>query len=271
MSVVSQQSWYLDWFNSSFYQKLHFQQKDEEASHFIHALIRHIKPAHGVTMLDTACGRGHQAKELSALGFDVTAIDLSEKNVDYARPMESSRLRFYLHDLRLPFWINYFHYAWNLFNRFGYYRTRREHDDAVRTIAGSLRAGGYFIVDYMNVRHQEERQVSETSQVIGSTQYLMRHWDDETHFYKKTTITDPALDQPYITTEQQAKLGLGDFTDMLSFQSLQIQEVFGDYMLSPYDVKKSPRLIIIAKKKGSDASDREKRLYSDGRATDALT
>jgi len=36
---------------------------------------------------------------------------------------------------------------------------------------------------------------------------------------------------------------------MLAYQDLQIQEVFGDYNFSNYDVRKSPRLVIIAKKK----------------------
>jgi len=35
---------------------------------------------------------------------------------------------------------------------------------------------------------------------------------------------------------------------MFAFHHLQIQEVFGDYSLGSYDVKKSPRLIMIAKK-----------------------
>jgi hypothetical protein len=45
-----------------------------------------------------------------------------------------------------------------------------------------------------------------------------------------------------------AKFSLGDFTDMLSFQKMQITEVFGDYDLNPYDVRKSPRMILLEKK-----------------------
>jgi hypothetical protein len=59
---------------------------------------------------------------------------------------------------------------------------------------------------------------------------------------------------------------------------MQILEVFGDHNLNPYDIRKTPRLIIVAKKKtrlldeqGSDHSGEEKRLYSDGRKTDALS
>ncbi len=41
---------------------------------------------------------------------------------------------------------------------------------------------------------------------------------------------------------------LGDFVDMLSFREMQVQEVFGDYNFGKYDIKKSPRMILIAKK-----------------------
>ena len=36
---------------------------------------------------------------------------------------------------------------------------------------------------------------------------------------------------------------------MLSFQGMQVTEVFGDYELNKYDVRKTKRLIVIAKKK----------------------
>ncbi|MDZ4809051.1 MAG: hypothetical protein SGI96_12410, partial [Bacteroidota bacterium] len=72
-------------------------------------------------------------------------------------------------------------------------------------------------------------------------------------------------------TEKVAKFSLGDFTEMLAFQGMQVQEVFGDYQFNSYDIKKTPRLIVIASKGFSEKSDTEKRLYSDGRTTDALT
>ena len=71
---------------------------------------------------------------------------------------------------------------------------------------------------------------------------------DENHFYKKITVTDPSLKHPLGYTEKVAKFSLGDFTDMLSFQELQVQEVFGDYQFGHYEMKQSPRLIILAKK-----------------------
>jgi len=52
-------------------------------------------------------------------------------------------------------------------------------------------------------------------------------------------------------TEKVAKFSLGDFTDMLSFQGLQVKEVFGDYEFGPYHVRKTPRLIVVAGKSSS--------------------
>jgi SAM-dependent methyltransferase len=271
MNVVSQREWYLDWFNSPFYHKLYFEKNEEQVSQFINILVRYLRPEHGALILDTACGRGRHSKMLSALGLDVTGIDISGKDIEMAKIAESSKLRFFIHDIRRPFWINYFHYAFNLFSRFGYFKTRREHDDTIRTICSSVRPGGHLIIDYLNVRYEEDHQVHNETRVIGSTVYDFYRWDDDTHFYSKITITDPVLLQPFAVTEKIAKLTLGDFTNMLKFQSVQVQEVFGNYDLSPYDLIKTPRLIIIARKKANGPSDNEKRLYSDGRSTDALT
>ena len=65
---------------------------------------------------------------------------------------------------------------------------------------------------------------------------------------KKIIVEDDLLTDQLVFTEKVAKFTIGDFTEMLSFQGMQVQEVFGDYHLSKYDLNKSPRLIIIAKK-----------------------
>jgi SAM-dependent methyltransferase len=265
MNDVSQQTWYKEWFNSPFYHKLYFERDGEEAKAFIHKLIGHLRPDHGSRMLDVACGRGRHSRILALLGFEVTGIDLSPDSIAYAKKYESEKLQFYIHDMRLPFWINYFDYAFNFFTSFGYFRTRREHDDAIRTIGGSLRPGAVLVIDYLNVRCSESRLVHNEVKVVGETTYDIHRWDDDNHFYKKIAITDPSLAQPLCFTEKVAKFSLGDFTDMLSFQSLQVQEVFGGYQLQSYDIKNSPRMIIIARKKGEETGDTQKRLYKDGR------
>ena len=275
---MAEKDWYKDWFNSPFYHKLYFERDEIEAKIFIHKLLEHLHPPAGSQMLDVACGRGRYSKTLASAGYNVTGIDISADSIAFAKLLagkgadgESTDLDFFVHDMRLPFWGNYFNYAFNFFTSFGYFKTRREHDAAIRTIAKSLKPGGIFVIDYLNVHYAEEHLLHSEIKEISGTIYSIYRWDDETHFYKKITVTDPSLADSPAYTEKVAKFSLGDFTDMLAFQGMQVQEVFGDYHLNPYDVKKTPRLIIIAAKRTDKPADKEKRLYSDGRKTDALT
>ena len=199
-------------------------------------------------MLDIACGKGRHSMQLASKGFDVTGIDLSESSIEEALLNESDCLHFYQHDMRLPFWINYFDLAFNFFTSFGYFRTQREHDNAVRCIAQSLKLNGTFVMDYLNVHYSEDHTVHQSEKEIDGVNFVITKWYDEFHFYKKIIIEDEAQPEPFIYTEKVAKFNLGDFTDMFAYQGLQIQEVFGDYNFAKYDIRKSPRLIMIAKK-----------------------
>ena len=243
------QPWFKDWFNSPYYHQLYFNRDQQEAAAFIDKLIAYLKPPPGSRILDVACGKGRHSIHLANKGFDVTGIDLSEYSISEALKNESSNLHFYRHDMRLPFWINYFNYAFNFFTSFGYFKTAREHDNAIRTISQSLVSGGIFVIDYLNVHYAEDHLVHSFEKEIDGVNYYITKWLDETHFYKKIVVEDEALEEPLVYTEKVAKFSLGDFTEMLAYQDLQIQEVFGDYNFAGYDVRKSPRLVIIAKKK----------------------
>lgn len=245
---MPEQAWYKDWFNSPFYHKLYFDRDELEAEAFIKKLVQHLQPAPGSRMLDVACGKGRHSKTLASLGYTVTGIDISADSIAYARQFENDHLDFFVHDMRLPFYANYFDLAFNFFTSFGYFKTRREHDDAIRTIAQSLKKGGRLVIDYLNVHYAEERLVHREEKEIDGTHYSIHRWDDETHFYKKISVSDATLKEPLVYTEKVAKFSLGDFTDMLSFQGLQVQEVFGDYDFNSYDVRKTARLIIVAEK-----------------------
>lgn len=245
---MAEQAWYKDWFNSPFYHKLYFERDEKEAESFIKRLVDHLQPKAGSRMLDVACGKGRHSKTLASLGFEVTGIDLSYDSIKFAKQFEKDNLSFFVHDMRLPFWINYFDFAFNFFTSFGYFKTRREHDDAIRTIAKSLRPTGLLVIDYLNTHYVEEHLIHNEVKKIGDTTYDIHRWDDETHFYKKITVIDPSLTESMSCTEKVAKLSLGDLTDMVSFQGMQVKEVFGDYDFSHYDVRKTPRLILIAEK-----------------------
>ncbi len=246
--MTNETNWFKDWFNSPYYYQLYFKRDEAEAAKFITKLIDHLQPPKGSYMLDIACGRGRHSRMLAAMGYRITGIDLSTDSILEAKKSECDNLEFFVHDMRLPFWINFFDYAFNFFTSFGYFNTRREHDNAVRTIAQSLKPGGTFVIDYLNVHYAEDHLVHKSDLEIDGVNYHLTKWFDETHFFKKIVIEDEKQSMPLEHIEKVAKFTLGDFTDMLSYQGLQIQDVFGDYKFNDYDVKNSPRMVIIARK-----------------------
>jgi hypothetical protein len=100
----------------------------------------------------------------------------------------------------------------------------------------------------LNVHFTEDNLLHTHQEVINGIEFYITKWFDETHFYKKIEIADEALEAPLEYTEKVAKFSLGDFNDMFAFYHLQLKEVYGDYSLGPYDVKQSPRMIMIAEK-----------------------
>lgn len=241
--------WFEKWFDSPYYPVLYHQRDEAEADAFVDRLINHLDPLPaGSRLLDIACGRGRHAQHLASKGFDVTGIDLSPRSIEAAQQYASDTLHFYLHDMRLPFWVNYFDYAFNFFTSFGYFRTERENYNAIRTMANALKPGATLVIDYLNTHYTENNlQYTQEEEVQGIKFYVTK-WFDETHFHKKIEIMDEQLSEPLVFTEQVAKYSLGDMTDMLAFHNLQVQEVYGDYFFGHYDVKKSPRMIVLAKK-----------------------
>ncbi|MEO9209612.1 MAG: class I SAM-dependent methyltransferase [Ginsengibacter sp.] len=241
-------SWFKDWFNSPYYHQLYFKRDDKEAAQFINHLVDYLKPAKGSYMLDVACGKGRHSIQLATKGFDVTGIDLSIASIEEAQQHESDQLHFFVHDMRLPFWINYFDFAFNFFTSFGYFDTRREHDNAIRTIAQSLKPNGIFVIDYLNLKTAEKNQKPEADLMIDGVNFNITKWSDENHLYKKIIVEDDALPTPAIFMERVARFTLADFTEMFSHHQMEIQVVFGDYQFNKYDNENSPRLIIVAKK-----------------------
>src|SRR5690606_4994425 len=94
---------------------------EQEAQSFIEKLLNHLQPPASSKMLDIACGDGRHAVQLADYGYNVTGIDLSHLSIEKAKASENDHLEFHVHDMRMPFYINYFDYAFNFFTSFGYF------------------------------------------------------------------------------------------------------------------------------------------------------
>src|SRR6478672_4804570 len=134
--------WFESWFGSPYYRIL-YQHRDElEAEAFVDHLMDYLQPLPGSRMVDIACGEGRFSIELAERGYDVTGIDLSHQSIEHAKAHENDNLHFYVHDMRMPFYINYFDYAFNFFTSFGYFAHARDHQLAAKSFAAGLKKNG---------------------------------------------------------------------------------------------------------------------------------
>lgn len=243
-----QGEWFASWFDSDDYHNLYAHRDHSEAAKFIDRLAGQIRPFSGARALDLGCGAGRHARQLAARGFDVTGLDLSEASIRTANAFANERLRFARHDMRVPFGDNSFDYVFNLFTSFGYFDTADEHLAVIRNMASALVVGGRLVLDYLNVQYAAEREVPWEVVERAGTRYDISRRNDAAHFYKRIVVSNPRMPGPLAHVERVAKFTAHDFTLMFSLYGMRIDEIYGDYRLSPFAEASSPRLILIARK-----------------------
>lgn len=246
---MRKKGWFSDWFNSSYYHALYQHRDDAEALQFIHNLISYLKPVPHATMLDIACGKGRHSKALFDEGFDVTGIDLSPVSIEAALAMKTNGLTFSCHDMRETFKANYFDYAFNFFTSFGYFDTNNDHQLAITAMAANLKESGLLVIDYLNVGIVEDHIDKESVSQMDDFIFHIKKWQDDLFLFKEIRVVDVVSEEVLgIFEERVRKYSLHDFTLFMQKAGLDMIITFGDYQLGSYNMEKSDRLIMVAKK-----------------------
>lgn len=240
--------WYVNWFDSPYYKVL-YQTRDElEAQDFVEKLLEYLQPTPGSAMLDIACGEGRYARQLASHGFDVTGIDLSAASIDAAKEHEDSSLHFFVHDMRFPFYINYFNYAFNFFTSFGYFAHDRDNAMAAKAFAAALRDQGILVIDYLNANQVIANLVPEETIVRDDIAFHITRKVERDHIVKDIRFTDAdGHEQHY--TESVAAFISSDFIKLFKPLNMSLVATFGNYQLDEFNPIDSQRLIMVFKKK----------------------
>ncbi len=240
-------NWFERWFGSPYYSIL-YQHRDElEAEEFVENLIRYLQPPPGSRMFDIACGEGRFGIELADHGFDVTGIALSHRSIEKAQRFATDKLHFFVHDMRMPLYVNYFDYAFNFFTSFGYFDHNRDHQLAAKSFAKGLKPGGTLVLDYLNAKRAKQRLKPEEEVQRGDLSFhISRHLEDG-HFIKEISFRD-AEGQPRKFQERVAAFELDDFVRIFQNAGMSLVTTFGNYKLDAFDPAESPRLIMAFKK-----------------------
>lgn len=243
--------WFASWFDSVHYQKLYAHRDAGEARGFVEALLARLKPPSGAVMLDLGCGAGRHARHLAAGGFDVTGLDLAASAISEASQFEGPALRFRRHDMRLSFGVRAFDYVFSFFTSFGYFDDGLEQRAVVRNMARALKPGGRLMLDYLNTGYADEHLTPHEVKEVDGVAYRIHRWTDTQRFFKRIVVEDGSGGAPIEYREQVARFSLADFDRMLALHDLDIVELYGDYNLHAYDARTSPRLILVARKRGT--------------------
>jgi SAM-dependent methyltransferase len=243
--MASNNEWFSDWFDTSYYHILYKNRDEKEAKFFIENLCNFLAIKPNSSLLDLACGKGRHSITLNELGHKVLGVDLSQNSISVAKQHERRGLHFEVHDMRKIIPGLSFDVIFNLFTSFGYFDSSVENKKVIFSIANMLYEKGIFVIDFLNADKVVANLVSEEEKMIDGIQFLIKRIVEGEHIYKKITVIDKNETKNYV--ERVQLLRLGDFEKLLS-PEFKILHTFGKFDLQKFDATSSDRLIIIAEK-----------------------
>ena len=233
----------MNWFNSDYYHILYKNRDKKEAEFFINNLIKKLKIKKGSKILDLACGVGRHSFYLNKKGMNVIGIDNSENNINNAKKIENTYLKFKKKEMTADYGQD-FDFIFNLFTSFGY--INEEHNfNTFKSINNSLVNQGILVIDYLNVFRIKEELIEKETKKIRNIIFNIKRSFKENFIVKKIKIKDN--NEIFYFEERVMELTLNDFKKYLKKFNFKILDVYGNYNLDNYN-KNSERLIMIIKK-----------------------
>ncbi len=249
-SAPDRDPWYASWFGEE-YLALYPDRDDLEAerqAQFAYGLLGPYATKGRGGILDLACGTGRHAVVLSRHGTPVTGLDLSATLLARARERQAEPAPGFVRaDMRrLPFVSGAFGAVVNFFTSFGYFDDAADDVRVVGEICRVLSPGGAFLSDVFNASRVLSTLVSrEEKTVAGERVSIRRRYDSATRRIEKeiTMGTGPQAR----TFRERVRVYLRDELEALHGDAhMKVTAAFGDFDGSPFDARRSPRLILLA-------------------------
>ncbi len=234
--------WYASWFNTSYYHLLYKDRDDSEAKRFMDTLTQHLSIQPEESILDLACGKGRHSRYLNDLGYTVAGVDLSENSILSAKVYENDRLYFDVHDMTVPYGKQ-FNFVFNLFTSFGYFENEIDNINTIKSIKENLKPNGIGIIDFFNAEQVIANLVEEEVKQVEHITFKIKRFVENGFIIKQIDFTDNG--EEFSFQERVKAITLDDFKKYLELSGFTLLEMFGDYNLSKFNTKSSPRLILI--------------------------
>jgi len=231
--------WFEEWFGDE-YLELYPHRDDREADRLV-SLLQEVLPWEtGWRILDVACGSGRHLEALvrhgaAPIGVDLSAVLLRRARLRSACPLLRADMR------RLPVRARSMDLTLNLFTSFGYFATDDEHDAALAEMLGTVRPGGWFVIDFLHAAQVRAGLVPRESTRLGRHGATVeRRISADGRMVEKTI----RLDDGRRFAERVRLLSQDELERMIARHGGQVTSRYGSYDGGP--IGAGPRVILVA-------------------------
>lgn len=245
--------WFEEWFDSPLYELLYANRNEEEAKRLADLIEQKIPVKQYPKVVDVGCGRGRHSITLAERGYTVTGFDLSPKAIDKARRIAEERglknVEFLIQDMREPLKFR-FDAALNLFTTFGYFLEDDENARVLNSVNRMLKPEGLFLIDYLNEVKVRNELTPKAKGHLDGIDYAVEKHIENGSVHKNIRFTGKEIGRPKEYNERVKLYGKQWFKENLGSAGFTVESIWGDYEGNKFDKSSSPRLIIVAKKRG---------------------
>jgi len=221
-----------DWFRRAFgddYLRVYPHRDDASARREVAFVLDVATPPAGARVLDLACGTGRHARPFAAAGHRVAALDLSPELLAAASGAGTHGL--VRGDMRrLPFRAGAFDLVASFFTSFGYFETEAEDARALAAVAGVLRPGGRYFLDYLNPVRVRAALVPRTERTAGALRVREeRSIDEARRRVEKRVTVETAEGETRRYVESVRLYEAPELTAVLARAGLRVMARWGDF------------------------------------------
>jgi SAM-dependent methyltransferase len=230
--------WFEEWFGEE-YLRLYPHRNEAEADRAVALVARITGLRPGWRVLDVGCGAGRHARAFGAIGARCVGLDLSHALLRIARGVTDAPL--VRADMReLPIRPGSMDLTVSLFTSFGYFERDEEHAGALHEMVGTLRPGGWFVIDFLNASEVRGRLVPrERVPVLGGEVDVARSVSPDGRYVCKAIVTPDGRE----FVERVRLFEPAEIAAMLGDVGIDVRHRLGDYDAAPLGAG-SPRTIL---------------------------